>query len=189
MLERDHRRQRRDVGRAAQDLGAVDDVHAHDRELGVGELVGLVQDFERGAHLADVVHQRGQPELAQQRAVDAQAARLGHHQDRHVHHVGEGVVVVVLERGERHQRGAVLRHRLGQRVDQRLGLLRIGDALALRHLPQRAGDRHAVGVEPANRGHVGRRGLDPLVEAEPADADARELAEHRQRIGRLAGVR
>ena len=48
-------------------------VPLHDRELGVGQLVGLVQDLERRPHLADVVHQRGEAELAQQRAVDAEA--------------------------------------------------------------------------------------------------------------------
>ena len=73
MLERDDRRDRRHLRRAAQDLRAVDDVHAHDREFGVGQLVGLVQDFGRRADLADVVHQRGQAELAQHRAFDAEA--------------------------------------------------------------------------------------------------------------------
>ena len=99
----------------------------------------------------------------------------------------ERVVVVVLERRERHQRRAVLGHRLRQRVDQRLGLLGVGDAFALRHFPQRSGDRHAVGVEPPDRRHVGRRGLDPLVESQPPDANAGEAAEHAQRVGHLSG--
>ena len=76
MLEGDDRRERRNLRRAAKNLGAVDDVALHDRELLVGQLVGLVQDLGRRLHLADVVHQRGQPELAQQRAVDAEPARL-----------------------------------------------------------------------------------------------------------------
>ena len=49
----------------------------------------------------------------------AQRARLAHRQDRDVHHVGERVVVVVLQRRQREQRGPVLRHRLGEAVDHR----------------------------------------------------------------------
>ena len=66
VLEGHDRRERRDVGRRPQDLGAVDDVALHDRELVVGQLVRLVEDLERRPHLADVVHQRGEAELAQQ---------------------------------------------------------------------------------------------------------------------------
>ena len=90
----------------------------HDGELLVGQLVGLVQDLGRRADLADVVHQRRQAELAQQRPVDAERARLAHRQDRHVHHVRERVVVVVAHRGQRHQRRAVLRDGLGEPVDR-----------------------------------------------------------------------
>ena len=183
MLERDDRRQRRHVGRAPQDLGAVDDVHAHDRELVVGELVGLVQDLDRRAHLADVVHQRGEAELAQQRPFDAQRARLRHRQDRHVHHVREGVVVVFLERGQRDQRGAVLRDRLREVVDELAGLVRIGLPFVLRGVPQRAGDVDGVGVEPANRRDVGRGGVDALVEADAADADVRQRLQRGRWIG------
>ena len=75
-----------------------------------GQLARLVQDLERRVDLADVVHQRGEPELAQQRPVDVERARLRHRQRRDVHHVRERVVVVLLQRGERHQRRAVLRH-------------------------------------------------------------------------------
>ena len=64
MLERDDRREDRHLGCAAQDLGAVHRMTAHDDELLVGELVRLVQDLLRRPHLADVVHQGRQPELA-----------------------------------------------------------------------------------------------------------------------------
>ena len=64
-------------GVCAQDLGAVDGVPLHDRELVVGQLVRLVQNLERRPHLADVVHQRRQSELAQQRAVDAERRAPG----------------------------------------------------------------------------------------------------------------
>ena len=155
MLERDDRRQRRHLRRAPQDLGAIDDVHAHDREFGVGELVGLVENLDRRAHLADVVHQAGEAELAQQRAIDAKRSRLRHRQDRHVHHVRERVVVVVLERRERDQRRPILRHRLREVVDE-LRAERIGLAVVLRRVPQRAGDVDGVGIEAADGRDVGR---------------------------------
>ena len=140
MLEGDDRRERRHLGCAAQNLGAVDDVHPHDGELVVGQLLGLVQNLDRRAHLADVVHQRRQAELAQQRPVDAERARLRHREDRDVHHVREGVVVVFLQRRQRDQGGAVLRHRLRQVVDELRGVARIGRAVAVAPCP-RAGRR------------------------------------------------
>ena len=73
MFEGDHRRDGRHLRRAAQDFRAVDDVHAHHRELGVGQLVRLVEDLGRRAHLADVVHQRREAELAQRRALRCRA--------------------------------------------------------------------------------------------------------------------
>ena len=118
VLEGDDRREDRHLRRAAQDLGAVHGVPPHDRELVVGQLVGLVQDLLRRPDLADVVHQRRQAELAQQPSFDAERARLAHRQDRHVHHVRERVVVVVAHRGQRHQRGAVLGDGVGQPFDR-----------------------------------------------------------------------
>ena len=76
VLEGDDRREDRHLRGPAEDLGAVHDVPPHDHELLVGELVGLVQDLLRRPHLADVVHQRRQAELAQQPAVDPERARL-----------------------------------------------------------------------------------------------------------------
>ena len=117
MLERDDRRECRTSGVSSQNFGAVDGVPLHDHELLVGELVRLVQNLVGRPHLADVVHQRCETELAQQRTVDAEASRLGHGQDRHVDHVCEGVVVVVLQCREGHQRRPVLQHCLRQPVD------------------------------------------------------------------------
>ena len=82
VFECDDRREHRHLRRPPQDLGAVDRVPAHDRELVVGQLVGLVQDVLRRPDLADVVHQRRQAELAQQPSVDAERARLAHGEDR-----------------------------------------------------------------------------------------------------------
>ena len=185
MLERDHRRDRRHLRRAPQDLGAVDDVHAHDLEFGVGQLVGLVQDFGRRAHLADVVHQRGQTQLAQRRAVDAERPRLRHGQHRDVDHVRERVVVVVLQRRQGDQRGAIRRHRLRERIDERARRFRIGRAFGLRHFPHRAGEVGRIRVQPADRGDVGGRLLLLLFGLDAADANVRQAAEHRQRIGGL----
>ena len=158
MLEGDDRREDRHLRRAAEDLGAVDDVPPHDHELVVGQLVGLVEDLLRRADLADVVHQRRQAELAQQPAVDPERARLPHRQDRHVHHVGERVVVVVAHRRQRHERGAVLRDGVGEPVDRLQRRGRVRHALrsaALSHADFR--DRHGVRVQLADRGHVARR--------------------------------
>ncbi len=107
MLEGDHGRDRRHFRRAAQNLRAVHDMHPHDRKFRVGQLVRLVEDFGGRPHLADVVHQCRKTELAQLHAVDADRARLRHGEDRDIHHVREGVVVVVLEGGQRDQRRAI----------------------------------------------------------------------------------
>ena len=96
------------------------------------------------------MHQRGQAELAQQRAVDPEAARLAHGQDRHVHHVRERVVVVVLQRRQRQQRGAVLRDRLRQRIDHAARSVRVGHPLDSRAVPQRLRHLDRIVVQPRN---------------------------------------
>ena len=175
-------------GSAAQDFCAVDGVALHDRELVIGQLVWLVQNLRRGFHLADVVHQGGESEFAQQRSLDAQAARLRHRQDRHVHHVREGVVVVLLQRRQRHQGGSVPDDGLSEAVDHRLGGSGIGQCVRSRALPHHACDRHGVRVHAANRGHVGAFLRRVLVECDATDADVRRF-ELRDRIfQRLAGI-
>ena len=184
MLERHDGRERRHIGRGPQDLCAVDDVALHDREFRLGEHVRLVENLERCAHLPDVVHERGQPELAQQRTVDAKRPRLRHRQDRHVHHVGEGVVVVLLQRSERHQGRAVLRHRLGEAVDHRAGHGGVRASLDARTFPDAAGRLHGLRVEAAERGHIGRAALDAFGYLYAPDAQMRERGEAG---GRLLG--
>ena len=88
-----------------------------DLELRFGQLVRVVQDVGGRSHLADVVQECRQPELAQERALDAEAARLPHGQDRHVDHVCERVAVVFLERRQREQGRAVLRDFMRERID------------------------------------------------------------------------
>ena len=142
-------------------------------ELFVGQLVGLVEDLLRRAHLADVVHQRRQAELAQQPALDAERARLAHRQDRHVHHVGERVVVVVAHRRQRHQRGAVLRDGVRQPFD-RLQRGRRSGCLRSPRFPRPSPRRHGVRVHLADRGHVaGDAVRASLVRGDAADADVR----------------
>ena len=189
MLEGDDRRERRNIRRAAQNLRAVDDVALHDGELFVGQLVRLVQDFGRRLHLADVVHERGEAELAQQRTVDAQAARLGHREDRHVHHVRERVVVVVLQRRQRHQRRAVLHDRLREPVDHRLRRRRIGLRVGARAFPHHAGHRHRLGVHLADRRRVGAFLGHGFFERHAADADIRRLELRRGFLQRVARER
>ncbi len=114
----------------------------------VRQLAGLVQHLERRVDLADVVHQRGEPELAQQRAVQVERARLRHRQRRDVHHVRERVVVVLLQRGQRHQRRAVLGHQPCEAVDDLPRGAGIGLFAGLGRLPQRFGRLHRRRVDP-----------------------------------------
>ena len=89
--------------RPPKDVCTIDDVLLHLGEFIVGQLIGFVEHLGRGVDLADVVHERRESELPQQRALEVERSRLRHRQDRHVHHVGERVVVVALHGGERHQ--------------------------------------------------------------------------------------
>jgi hypothetical protein len=98
-------------------LGALDRVALHDLEFAIVELIGFVENVRGCLDLADVVHQRRETELAQQRAVDSKAACLPHREDGYVHHVGERVIVVVLQRCQAQERGAVLCDGLCQRID------------------------------------------------------------------------
>ena len=86
------------------------------------------------------------------------------------------------------QRGAVLRHRLRQRVDERLGAA--ADRASLRAALI---SHSAPAIDDARRCRAGgswprRRPTSSTRSSRlmPADADARQAAEHRQRIGRLA---
>ena len=134
----------------------------------------------------------GEAELAEHRAFDPERARLRHREDRHVHHVGERVVVVVLERGEREQRRPVLRDGLGQRVDHGRGLLRVGAPLGGRHVPELLGDRARVRVDAPDGRHVGDRRLDALLHLDPAHLHVRQRRDRRlvagHRLERRQGV-
>src|SRR5688572_4181474 len=186
VLERHHGPERGDLRCVLQDLGAVHGVALEDVELLVGELARLVEHLVRRLHLADVVHQRGQAEFAQEAPLDTEAARLPHREDGHVHHVGERVVVVVLQRRQRQQRRAVLRHGLGQRVHQIAGRVGIGLALDRGALPQHAGDVGGVRVETLERGHVAHA-FDALFHLDPSYAHVRQLAERAFLAGFAAG--
>jgi hypothetical protein len=155
MLEGDNRRQRRHLRRAAQDVRAVDDVPLHEVELFVGQLVRLVQHLLRRVDLADVVHQRGKAELAQQRAVHVERSRLRHRQHRHVHHVREGVVVVALERRQRHQRRAIPADHLRQAVDDLARGVRIRLVAGLGLLPELLGGLDGGAVDLPRRHDAG----------------------------------
>ena len=146
MLEGDDRRERGHFRRPPQNVRAVHDVLLHDLEFLFVQLVGLVQDFERRVDLADVVHQRREAEFAQQRALDIEGARLGHGERRDVHHVRERVVVVLLQRRQRHQRRAVLRDEPGEAVDDLPRRARVRLVAGLGRLPQRLGrfDRRRI---------------------------------------------
>ncbi len=146
MLERDDRRERRHLRRPSQDVRAVHNVALHEVEFFLVQLIGLVQHIERRVDLADVVHERREAELAQQRPFDIQRAGLGHRQRRHVDHVRESVVVVFLERRQGHQRRAVLRDELGEALDDFPGGARVGLIPGLCRVPKafRGFDRGSV---------------------------------------------
>ena len=129
------------------------------------------------------------PNLAQQRAVDAEAARLRHRENRHVHHVREGVVVVLLQRRQRHQRRAVVHDRLREAVDHRLRRGRVGLRVRARAFPHHAGDRHGVGVHAADRRRVGLFLGHPLFERDAADADVRRFELRRRFLQRVSAER
>jgi hypothetical protein len=175
MFERDDRRENRHLRRSTEDLRAVDDVPTHDLELRVGELVGLVQDLLRGAHLADVVHERRQAEFAQEPPFDPERPRLAHGQDRHVHHVRERVVVVVAHRGQRDERGAILRDRVGQAFDGVERCRQVRLSLRFRALPGHLGDRHGVRIQLPDRRHVAADAVvPPILAVDSSDLDVRK---------------
>ena len=181
MLERHNRRQRRHLGRAAEDVRAVDDVALHDLEFFCREPVRLIEYFERGVHLADVVHQRREAELPQQGPVDIERAHLRHGERRDVHHVRERVVVVFLDRRQRHQRRAVLRDEPGEAVDDLPRRIGVGLVARLGRLPERFGRLDRGVVHPSGRRNPHLIVCDVLDDNFP-DLDVPDAA-HRQPIG------
>ena len=151
----------------------------------VVELVGLVQNLGRRLHLADVVHESRQAELPQLRTVNPEAARLAHRQDRHVHHVGKRVVVVVLQRREREQRGSVLGHRLRQRIDNSTAGAGIGLTFALRAIPESARHRDGIVVKALECRDITHRRIDTAFHLQAPDADVEQGGQG----GELARVR
>ena len=137
MLERDDRRERRNLRRPPQDLGAVDDVALHDRRTPSSvSLSGLLRISVGVRTLPMSCISAARPNSRSSAPSMPSAARLRHRQNRHVHHVRERVVVVVLERGQRDQRRPVLRDRLGERVHELPRLPGIGFAFLGGGLPE-----------------------------------------------------
>jgi hypothetical protein len=183
MFEGHDRREDWHLRRPAEDLGAVHRVPPHNREFVVGELVGLVEDLLGRADLADVVHQRRQPELAQQTALDPERAGLTHRQDGHVHHMGERVVVVVAHGREGHQCGPILSHRLGQSFDGIEGRREIRLPFRLGALPCGPGGDDRIGVELPDGRHVAADPvIAPLLRREPPDAYVGKRPGGRRRV-------
>src|SRR6185436_10280595 len=115
---------------------------------------------------------------------------------RDVHHVRERVVVVLLQRRQRHQRRAVLRDDVGEAVDDLARAFRIGLVARLRLLPQRLGRRDRGAVHAARRldaERVLRRVLDrELADDHALDASCGEPVEQRRprpAVGELAEKR
>ncbi len=96
--------------------------------------------------------------------------------------MGKGVVVVILERRECEQGGAVLGHGLCEPVDHRTRRARVRLAFVLRRFPELTGDRHRIGVQLLDGGHVGKVALDLLLDDDAADADVFQIGQ----IGQVA---
>ena len=163
MFERDDRRESRHAGRLSQNVGAVHHMLFHDVELFLGELVRLVEHLGGRVHFSDVVHECRQAELAQQRSVYVQRARLRHGQHRHVDHVSERVIVVSLQRRQRDERRSSVADESGQRVDDGARRIRIWLLAGSSGVPERFSGRHRLGVGLA-------RGSDTRADARPGVA-------------------
>ena len=186
MLEGHDRSEDRHFRRPAQDLRAVNRVPAHDLELRIRQFVRLVQDVLRRADLADVVHERGEPQLAQQPAVDPERPRLAHREDGDVHHVRERVVVVTAHGGERHERGPIMGDGIGQPFDCLQRRRQIGFAVPFGAFPHRLRGGDGAGVELPDGRHVAADAVRPAVVGRDAsDADMSEFPVGPRRI-RLA---
>ncbi len=98
--------------------------------------------------------------------------------------MGKRVVVVVFQRRQRQQRGAVLRHRLGQAVDHRPRHVDVGLAFRLGAVPHRSRGGGGIAVQLLDRRHVGGGAFDALLDVHSADANVRQRRE-RQRFRRL----
>ena len=137
MLEGDDRRERRHLRRVPEDLGAVDGVALQDLELlRRSSLSGLFRISFGVFTLPMSCISAASPNSRSSAPSIPSAARLAHGEDRHVHHVRERVVVVVLQRGEREQRRSVLRDRLRQRIDHAARGVRVGHAFGAGAVPQ-----------------------------------------------------
>src|SRR4051794_3489166 len=105
-LERDDRCERRHVRRRPENLRAIYRVPPHDPEL-FGRAPALFR-ISSGVLTSAMSCIRAASPNSRSSAPSTPSARLRRGEDRHVHHVREGVVVVLPRRRQRHQRVAVL---------------------------------------------------------------------------------
>jgi len=69
------------------------------RPLFFGELGGFIENIRGDVELADIVKQRGQPEIHEQPLGEAELLSECHRQDAHIYGMMIGVIVVVLDGG------------------------------------------------------------------------------------------
>ena len=105
-----------------QHAGTDDRMLPDDQPFGVGELARLHQDLARDAGLAQVVQQAGHPEGPDRRPAQLEILPQGHREHRHVHRMGGGVLVELLELQERQHHGLLGVHRDRQRAHHRIRL-------------------------------------------------------------------
>ena len=74
------------------------------------------------------MQQRRHPEIVELDLGEADLLAQRHREDADVHRVGEGVLVVVAQRGQADQRGLVVEHLVDDRLHRALDLLHAGGA-------------------------------------------------------------
>ncbi|OIQ88505.1 hypothetical protein GALL_296390 [mine drainage metagenome] len=105
-----------------QQLVAFRRMALHRGELLVRELPGLVEDFLRDHHLAEIMQQSGHARLAGLLLIEAKLTRQGDHQGANRHRMHVGVIILGLQTGQTDQGARATRHRVGNFLHQRHGV-------------------------------------------------------------------
>ena len=127
-------------------------MRGHPLPLLVGELAGLLQQIERDARFADVVHQRGEAELIQLELGHAETAAERDREDAHVHRVRERVFVVVADRRQTDERGLLVQHLIHDSLHHSLDLSDVRRLADAHRVDDVLGDGNGLRVGAVGRG-------------------------------------
>ncbi len=137
-----------DAAHGRRHLGAELRMPLHDLHLFVRERAGLLDDVLAGPGLSHVVEQPAETHPSQRVSLQSELLADREAEDRHVHRVRVGVLVVLLEQGEPEQRALVGQHDVAHGVDH------LHRAVGGRN-PTEPQLRHEIHDDP-ERGVVGR---------------------------------